>query len=316
MIKFSKKKPDQYNYNLILGETNKTVIDNLQEVLHHNAELLNTNNFVELYKIIRNSELGEYGVSALTDVLTQAKIDPLIYMDEIPDKCFQYCDDLISIDMPNNIKSIGYYAFSDCPNLTDIIIPNSVTSIGYGAFYNCWKLTNVVIPNGVTAIEVNTFYNCGRLKSVAIPNSVISIGQSAFEDCRGLTNITIPDSVTFIGGKAFKGCLKLTNITIPDNVTLIDSYAFEQCHSLTNVIIPDSVVDIGDTIFMHCKRLTSVTIPANVKSVAMFSDCNALENITYKGTKLQWHDILNGNSLVGVAKNCVIHCSDGDIELK
>ena len=56
-------------------------------------------------------------------------------------------------------------------------------------------------------------------------------------------------------------------------------------------------------------------IPANVKSVAMFSDCNALENITYKGTKSQWHDILNGNSLVGVAKNCVIHCSDGDIDL-
>lgn len=70
MIKLRKKKPDQYNYNHILGETNKTVIDNLQEVLHHNAELLNTNNFVELYKIIRNSELGEYGVSALTDVLT------------------------------------------------------------------------------------------------------------------------------------------------------------------------------------------------------------------------------------------------------
>ena len=235
MIKLRKKK-------LHKDVINNVIINKLQNVLQHHISLLNDNNFLELYKIIRNSELGEYGVSALTDVLTQAKIDPLIYMDEIPDKCFEYCDDLISIDIPNNVKSIKSSAFADCHNLTNITIPNSVTSIDYMAFYNCWKLTSIVIPNGVTAIGVNTFYNCGRLKSVVIPNSVISIGQSAFEDCRGLTNITIPDSVTSIGGSAFSGCKSLESI----------NYLGTKKH-LYSIISQFSLYDIPKNYIIHCK---------------------------------------------------------------
>ena len=39
--------------------------------------------------------------------------------------------------IPNNVSSIGNYAFCYCPSLTSVTIPNSVTSIGEDAFFEC-----------------------------------------------------------------------------------------------------------------------------------------------------------------------------------
>ena len=68
--------------------------------------------------------------------------------------------------IPNDVTSIGNYAFSGCSGLTSVTIGNSVTSIGDGAFGGCRGLTSVTIPNDVTSIGVWAFYNCSDLVSV------------------------------------------------------------------------------------------------------------------------------------------------------
>lgn len=257
MIKFRKKKID------------KDVINKLQDILYSNSYLLDNCEFLKLYEIVR-TKLRNSGVGVLTNVLIQAKIDFLKYMDEIPNQCFYDCTNLISIDLPNNMKSIGRGAFSGCNGLTSITIPNSVTSIDAAAFYGCTRLTSIIIPDGVTTI----------------------------------------------GGWMFYNCFQLIDITIPNSVTSIDDCAFLNCRNLENIVIPDSVINIYRTAFTYCKRLASITVSANVKSVEAFNDLHSLENITYKGTKSQWYEMLNGNPLIGVSKNCVIHCLDGDITNK
>lgn len=57
---------------------------------------------------------------------------------------FQYSS-VESIKLPNSIKVIDRYAFSDCPSLKKITIPASVEEIGDHAFENCPSLEQTII---------------------------------------------------------------------------------------------------------------------------------------------------------------------------
>ena len=52
----------------------------------------------------------------------------------IMDGAFSGCMELISVDIPDGVTSIGNYAFSVCSNLKSVSIPNSVNTIGENAF--------------------------------------------------------------------------------------------------------------------------------------------------------------------------------------
>lgn len=77
-----------------------------------------------------------YECRSLTNIVLP---DSLNY---IGGSAFAYTN-LKSIDIPDGVTTIGYYAFEHCYNLTSIVIPDSVTSIGYYAFYGCTSLTDV-----------------------------------------------------------------------------------------------------------------------------------------------------------------------------
>ena len=145
-------------------------------------------------------------------------------------------------------------------HITDLAIPNDVTSIGDYAFFGCVGLTNVKISNSVTSIGDHAFFGCSSLIGVTIPNSVTSIGNAVFGHCIGLTSVTIPNSVTSIGKSTFSECVHLTSITIPNSVTSIGGYAFYGCSSLTSVTIPNSVTSIGDGAFWGCTSLDGIAI--------------------------------------------------------
>lgn len=232
---------------------------------------------------------------------------------------FDFCDNLTSITIGNDVKSLPEYAFRGCSGLTSVTWnAENYTSAGSSKqflFENCAKLTNLTIGNNVKSVPARVF---GALKNVyytgdiagwcaikglgnamssssvlhiggtkiegdlVIPDGVTSIGEFAFCNCRDLTTIAIPDSVMSIGNNAFYGCEKLENVKIPDNVTLIGSSAFAGCAKLESVNIPDSVTDIGSSTFEDCKSLTSVTIGAGVKSIGenVFYNCIGLTSIT------------------------------------
>ena len=130
--------------------------------------------------------------------------------------------------IPDNVISIGEYAFAGCSELTSVIIPNSVTSIEKFAFSKCTALTSIIIPDSVTSIGECAFSGCSALTSVIISNSVTSIRDGVFFDCVALENITIPDSVTNIK-TAFSGCTALKIVTIPDSVIYLSAGAFNNC---------------------------------------------------------------------------------------
>ena len=230
--------------------------------------------------------------------------------------------------IPNNVTSIGSYAFNGCSSLTSVTIPNSVTSIGASAFYNCSKLTktnytgdiagwcNIKFGSGSANpmyCSHNFYINNQEIKDLVIPNSVTSIGGSAFYGCSSLTSVTIPNSVTSIGAHAFNSCYSLTSVTIPNSVTSIGSSVFRNCSSLTSVTIGESVTSIGESAFYDCSSLTSVTIPNSVTSIGYeaFAGCSSLTSITCEAAT---PPTLGSDAFDGVSMSIPVYVPCGCVE--
>ena len=215
-----------------------------------------------------------------------------------------------TVTIPNNVTSIGEWAFLDCSRLTSIIIPNSVTSIGQEAFVRCTGLNSVTIPNSVTSIGRSAFSGCSGLTSVTIPNNVTSIGDGAFSNCSSLTSATIPNNVTSIGDGTFRFCSSLTEVTIPNNVTSIGDGAFRFCSSLTEVTIPNSVTEIGGSAFSGCTNLASVTIPNSVTSIgsSAFYNCSGLTSVI---SEIIVPFTIGSNAFKNVSSDCVLSVPNG-----
>ncbi len=173
-------------------------------------------------------KLDENLRSQFTELMLSKKIDPSLYLKNIPKK-YLYNSNIDKYAILDHIEEIRSQAFSNCKNLISITIPNSVISICESAFYKCRNLLSITIPNSVTSIDDNAFDNCISLTNINIPNSVTSIESHVFYNCTSLKNVTIGNGVTSIGYCAFGNCRSLESITIPDSVTSIRDYAFENC---------------------------------------------------------------------------------------
>ncbi|MCI9077723.1 MAG: leucine-rich repeat protein [Lachnospiraceae bacterium] len=57
----------------------------------------------------------------------------------IPPNCFEACESLKKLELPESVKKAGYRAFAFCTSMYQIIIPGQVTSFGKEIFYGCNK---------------------------------------------------------------------------------------------------------------------------------------------------------------------------------
>ena len=225
---------------------------------------------------------------------------------------------VISINIPQNVTSIGETAFMGCYRLSSIHIPANVTSIGANAFYDCPSLTSIQVENGNTAYDSRE--NCNALietatntilwgcKNTVIPNTVTAIGDNAFYMCSGLTSIDIPNSVTAIGENAFAGCNGLTVVSIPNSVTTIGKYAFSHCTQLSVITFPNSVKTIDEGAFFFCTGLTSILIPNTVTAIGYraFTGCSGLTSIQVESGNAVYNSRENCNAIIETADNTLI----------
>ena len=114
------------------------------------------------------------------------------------------------------------------------------------------------------------------VKNIVLDSGMTAIGQCAFCGCGSVTSVTIPEGVTTIGDYAFWFDSGLTSVTIPVGVTTIGAYAFESC-GMREIAVPVSVTAIGD----HA-----------------FNLCDALTDIYYGGTAVQWDAVTKGESAI------------------
>lgn len=104
----------------------------------------------------------------------------------VPDKCFNDCTKLLTVDYKGEVTAIGERAFEGCKSLTKAPIPAAVTALGNSAFNGCIALTDVTLPGGVTAVPDACFQGCIALADMKLPATVTSVGHNAFTGCKAL----------------------------------------------------------------------------------------------------------------------------------
>lgn len=107
----------------------------------------------------------------------------------VPDKCFNDCTKLLTVDYKGEVTAIGERAFEGCKSLTKAPIPETVTELGASAFNGCVALTDVTLPGGVTAVPDACFQGCTALADMKLPATVTSVGHNAFTGCKALKDV-------------------------------------------------------------------------------------------------------------------------------
>ena len=263
------------------------------------SEIVSTGEFVDpAYKYkIENGEvtITDCNLDIAGDIIIPDTIDgyPVTVIGE---HAFSGCNEIISIVIPDSVKTIEKHAFSGIDGLINATIGAGVTNLGENIFWACDNLENVVIKDGVTYISQEMFSQCGKLKNVSIPQSVTAIGEKAFQFCYLLENIELPDKLTTIEQSTFYMCQNLKNIVIPDSVTKICNNAFYGCMDLANVKLPKNLKEIEYNAFADC-GLTSIDIPESVTSIG---------DGAFAGTKLKSLELPPAVTVInrGTFQNC------------
>jgi len=114
-----------------------------------------------------------------------------------------------------NLPRVGDYACFYAANLVVIDIPEGVESIGRSAFGCCSSLTKVSFPMTIISISQHAFCGCSSLENIDLLHTNLQeLGRCAFGSCSELKSMTIPDSLQALGQFVFDWCSKL----VPSNI--------------------------------------------------------------------------------------------------
>ena len=143
--------------NLILDTT---TLPNLESVGDYAFYYTNITNF----DFTESSKLNYLGMYAFGETnLKNIDLYNSSLLTKFNDNCFYSCENLVSVVLPQNLKTIASNAFSSCRTLTSITLPNTLTTIRYYAFFNCSSLTTLILPTSITTIDNNAFESCTSL---------------------------------------------------------------------------------------------------------------------------------------------------------
>ncbi len=215
-----------------------------------------------------------FGYAALKDNKTVEKIcfesDSTILTGDL----FSGCSSLKSVDIPIKNQEIPTGCFYQCENLESINIPDNVIEIGRDAFNGCSSLKEVKLGKTVKEIKNKAFQNCKALTKVNFPDSLVTIGNYAFAYDVQMENPIFPKIVESIGDWAFYNCHKFTKIELPESLTILGSMAFTYCDNLTEIYLPSSLESIKKGSFGQKENIITVYVKQGSPADTQFDAYN------------------------------------------
>jgi len=128
-----------------------------------------------------------------------------------------------------NITKVGDFGCTFATNLVVVDLPEGITSIGYASFDTCSSLKVIKFPKSLTYIGTASFSSCSSLRKVDLMHTNIQeFGNSAFSFCTNLREMKVPDSLQRFGYDVFKRCpnLDLSKINVTYDKEVRSEYLF------------------------------------------------------------------------------------------
>lgn len=204
----------------------------------------------------------------------------VVAMAIIKDHAYYNRTDITHITIPDNVVSIGDFAFARS-GIQSIRIPRSVATIGRLAFAFCYDLKTVEFEHGVKCIKDQAFY-CSGIEALHLPESVKTVYDNAFQSCIRLKTVTGLGNIREISNSLFSGCETLEDVVLPPVLKIIQFAAFYGCARLKNIDIPTGVTNIGQAAFCDCVCLEKVIMGDLVKNLereSTFHNCKSLKEV-------------------------------------
>ncbi len=195
---------------------------------------------------------------------------------------------LVSVTLPDEVRSIGTAAFRYCSSLESVILtnPRNLTAIGENAFRmntngtapfgKLKKLGGSDVADGtidltyVTSLGKYTFWGCDAIQHVILGN-LPTVTQYAFYSCSNLQDVRLlyPQVLTELGNNAFGSCKKLktiaatpdidaASVTLPELLTLGSSALYYT--AIKSLDVPKAT-KIGGNALQHCFALEHLNAP-------------------------------------------------------
>ncbi len=216
--------------------------------------------------------------------------------EEISQRAFLYCRQLLSATLPSSLLKINDQAFGWCNSLSVITLPESLKYIGYQTFATT-NLSTIYIPESVEYIGTVVFFQCSSLREINVStlNEKYSSVEGVLFD-KGITELieyprakpgteyTIPTGVLKISVRSFDGS-GLSKINVPEGTLEIGFEAFANVRNLKEINIPSSVTKIQGGAFAYNNNLVAIyvdrTIPVTLYGNGVFDGINKSTCILY-----------------------------------
>ena len=250
------------------------------------------------------------GCSGLTSVTIPNNVT------SIGESAFIDCNSLTSVNITDltfwyninfnskesNPLCYAHHLYLNGEEIVELNIPDGVTSIGSYAFYGCSGLISVTIPNSVTKLGKCAFDGCDNLESLIIPDHLIK--RKIHVDKAGTLYTFIPEDERYVieeltlTGEINGGDFALIR-RMAGKKTMIRSYEINSFDDFDDTDGRLSVLDMSDVkivsggdyllldglddgdswiglaqddvipagIFYGCKKLTSISVPSGLKNV-------------------------------------------------
>lgn len=293
--------------------------------------------------------LGEYAFEGCTGLksVTVGK-----GVQNIPQFCFKNCIALQDLNLLGTV-SISSAAFVNCSKLVTLNLPDTLKTINSNAFINCYSIVKITFGKNLRLIDEYAFANLPFCDEINF-NSNVNIKSNAFYNT-GLSTTGIAvnflDNATMVSldgfadtnvavlklSKNFSGFIdygrvpKLRDITVDDgNVNGYTSYQHAlykdktlvlapqnvktlqirndtekiasnalRYNSLSIAVLPDGLTEIGDDAFADSSTLKAVKFPKTVEKIGnrAFASCPKIKTINIP------------DSLVSIGERAFYNCT-------